>query len=55
VERRTLLYEAQEQLHGFLRNFPNRWVAGLMRLVIFPRAAPTSRRATGLGGRSSSR
>jgi acyl-CoA dehydrogenase len=34
---RTLLYEAQEQLHGFLRNFPNRWVAGLMRLVIFPR------------------
>jgi len=34
---RTLLYEAQEQLHGFLRNFPVRWVAGLMRLVIFPR------------------
>ena len=34
---RTLLYEAQEQLHGFLRNFPNRWVAGLMRIVIFPR------------------
>jgi acyl-CoA dehydrogenase len=34
---RTLLYEAQEQLHGFLRNFPNRWIAGLMRLVIFPR------------------
>jgi acyl-CoA dehydrogenase len=34
---RTLLYQAQEQLHGFLRNFPNRWVAGLMRVVIFPR------------------
>ena len=34
---RTLLYKAQEQLHGFLRNFPNRWVAGAMRLVIFPR------------------
>jgi acyl-CoA dehydrogenase len=34
---RTLLYEAQEQLHGFLRNFPNRWMAGAMRLVIFPR------------------
>ena len=34
---RTLLYEAQEQLHGFLRNFPNRWVAALMRVVIFPR------------------
>ena len=28
---RTLLYRAQEQLHGFLRNFPNRWVAALMR------------------------
>ena len=34
---RTLLYRAQEQLHGFLRNFPNRWVAAAMRLVIFPR------------------
>jgi acyl-CoA dehydrogenase len=34
---RTLLYKAQEQLHGFLRNFPNRWIAGAMRLVIFPR------------------
>jgi acyl-CoA dehydrogenase len=44
---RTLLYEAQEQLHGFLRNFPNRWVAGLMRIVVFPRArtyfAPSDR------------
>jgi len=35
---RTLLYQAQEQLHGFLRNFPNRWAAGLLRLLIFPRA-----------------
>jgi acyl-CoA dehydrogenase len=34
---RTLLYKAQEQLHGFLRNFPNRWLAGFMRLVVFPR------------------
>ncbi len=34
---RTLLYKAQEQLHDFLRNFPNRWLAGAMRLVIFPR------------------
>ena len=34
---RHLLYQAQEQLHGFLRNFPNRFIAGLMRLVIFPR------------------
>jgi len=34
---RSLLYKAQEQLHDFLRNFPNRWFAGAMRLVIFPR------------------
>jgi acyl-CoA dehydrogenase len=34
---RTLLYDAQEQLHGFLRNFPNPLLAGLMRVLIFPR------------------
>jgi len=34
---RSLLYMAQEQLHGLLRNFPNRIVAGLLRLCIFPR------------------
>jgi acyl-CoA dehydrogenase len=34
---RTLLYDAQEQLHGFLRNFPNPLLAGLMRALIFPR------------------
>ncbi len=34
---RTLLYRAQEQLHGLLRNFPNRWVARGLRLLIFPR------------------
>jgi len=34
---RELLYEAQEQLHGVLRNFPVRWLAALMRLLIFPR------------------
>jgi acyl-CoA dehydrogenase len=34
---RNLLYHAQEQLHGFLRNFPNRLLAGLMRVLIFPR------------------
>ena len=27
---RTLLYQAQEQLHGLLRNFPNRPVATLL-------------------------
>ena len=34
---RTLMYQAQEQLHSFLRNFPNRPVAFLLRCVIFPR------------------
>ena len=34
---RTLLYRAQEQLHGFLRNFPKRWVARVLRLLVFPR------------------
>ena len=34
---RNLLYHAQEQLHGFLRNFPNRALAGVMRALIFPR------------------
>jgi acyl-CoA dehydrogenase len=34
---RSLLYQAQEQLHLFLRNFPNRPLALFMRLCIFPR------------------
>ena len=34
---RHLLYTAQEQLHSFLRNFPNRGVAMMLRLLIFPR------------------
>ena len=34
---RTLMYRAQEQLHSFLRNFPNRPVAFFLRLFIFPR------------------
>ncbi len=44
---RHLLYAAQEQLHGFLRNFPNRFLAWLMRVLIFPRGltyfAPSDR------------
>ena len=44
---RHLLFHAQEQLHAFLRNFPNRFLAGLMRLFIFPRGqtyfAPSDR------------
>jgi acyl-CoA dehydrogenase len=34
---RELLYQAQEQLHGVLRNFPVRPMAWLMRAFIFPR------------------
>ncbi len=36
---RQLLYQAQEQLHSVLRNYPPRWrwVAVLMRVLIFPR------------------
>ncbi len=34
---RHLMYTAQDQLHGFLRNFPNRFMANVMRFFIFPR------------------
>jgi acyl-CoA dehydrogenase len=44
---RHLLFHAQEQLHAFLRNFPNRFLAGFMRFFIFPRGqtyfAPSDR------------
>lgn len=33
---RHQLYRAQDQLHDFLRNFPNRFLAGVMRALIFP-------------------
>jgi acyl-CoA dehydrogenase len=34
---RTLMYQAQEALHAFLQNLPNRWAARLLRVFIFPR------------------
>ncbi|HEY6452135.1 MAG TPA: acyl-CoA dehydrogenase [Steroidobacteraceae bacterium] len=34
---RELLYQAQEQLHSVLRNFPSRPIAALARLMVFPR------------------
>jgi len=34
---RTLMYRAQEALHAFLRNLPNRWAAAFLRVFIFPR------------------
>jgi len=46
---RTLMYQAQEQLHSFLRNFPNRPVAFLLRCVIFPRGRTYSSPADELG------
>ncbi len=51
---RHLLYFAQEQLHSFLRNFPNRFLAGFMRVLIFPRGqtyfAPSDRLARDIAG-----
>ena len=51
---RNLLYHAQEQLHGFLRNFPNRTLAALMRALIFPRgrvySAPDDRLGSKVAG-----
>jgi acyl-CoA dehydrogenase len=46
---RTLLYQAQEQLHGLLRNFPNRLVAVLLRGCIFPRGRTYFAPADSLG------
>jgi acyl-CoA dehydrogenase len=44
---RSLLYRAQEQLHLFLRNFPNPMLGGVMRLLTLPRgltySAPSDR------------
>lgn len=34
---RDALYRLQEQMHGFLRNFPNPVVAAVLRFLIFPR------------------
>ena len=46
---RSLLYQAQEQLHLFLRNFPNRPLALFMRLFIFPRGLSYSPPSDRLG------
>jgi acyl-CoA dehydrogenase len=48
---RNLLYHAQEQLHGFLRNFPNRLLAGVMRVIVFPRGRTYSAPSDRLGRR----
>jgi len=46
---RMLMYNAQEQLHSFLRNFPNRPVAFLLRCIIFPRGRTYSSPSDELG------
>ena len=48
---RNLLYKAQEQLHSFLRNFPNRFLAAFMRFFIFPRGRTYSAPSDPLGQR----
>ncbi|HEX5786732.1 MAG TPA: acyl-CoA dehydrogenase domain-containing protein, partial [Woeseiaceae bacterium] len=48
---RTLMYQAQEALHAFLRNLPNRFIAGLLRVFIFPRGRTYSAPADDLGAR----
>ena len=46
---RTLLYKTQEQFHSLLRNFPNRWIAALLRAAIFPRGRTYSAPSDELG------
>ena len=48
---RTLLYKAQEQFHGLLRNFPSRLLAALLRFLIFPRGRTYSSPSDELGQR----
>ena len=48
---RTLMYQAQESLHAFLRNFPNRWVAAALRLFIFPRGRTYSAPSDEIAGK----
>jgi len=46
---RNLLYRAQEQLHGLLCNFPNPWVARILRVLVFPRGRTYSSPSDELG------
>ena len=48
---RTLMYSAQEALHSFLRNFPNRPVAAFLRFFISPRGRTYSSPSDDLGKR----
>lgn len=46
---RSLMYDAQEALHAFLRNFPNRAVAAFLRVLIFPRGRTYSAPSDDIG------
>ena len=46
---RNLLYHAQEQLYGFVRNFPNRFLGGVLRALILPRGRAYSAPGDRLG------
>ena len=45
------MYRAQESLHAFLRNLPNRWAAAFLRIFIFPRGRTYSSPSDELGGK----
>jgi acyl-CoA dehydrogenase len=46
---RDALYRLQESMHSFLRNFPNRFVAWVLRFLIFPRGRMYSAASDHLG------
>ena len=48
---RDALYRLQEQLHSLLRNFPNRYVAMLLRMLVFPTGRRYSAPSDRLGKR----
>jgi acyl-CoA dehydrogenase len=47
---RYLIYHLQEQMHGFLRNLPNRWIAAGLRFLVFPRGRTYSSPSDELAG-----
>jgi acyl-CoA dehydrogenase len=48
---RTLMYQAQESLHEFLLNIPNRWVSWFLRFFMFPRGRTYKNPSDELGQR----
>ncbi|HEX7029038.1 MAG TPA: acyl-CoA dehydrogenase [Gammaproteobacteria bacterium] len=48
---RDMLYRAQEQLHSLLRNFPNRFIGAVLRMLVFPTGRRYSAPSDRLGNR----